>query len=378
MKRSVQITVLLLLGPLTTFQSFALPRFASRTGAKCESCHINPSGGGMRQAFGVQYGRESLPVPTWSEQFGIDDFSTKLSEVVSIGADFRTLYFYQQNPDTGTPPKPVKASNAFFQMQGNLDLSFRLAKRVVVYLAKGLYSSDTYNDFEVFGLLNILPANGYVKIGKFVPNYGTKMDDHRIYVRNYTGFSPEFVRPELTGAEVGVLPGPFSITAGLFNSVDGFGIGTGNDKALLGRMEGMFKISEEVHLGVGANAFTKKDPGEVRNTLYGAFGSLTFENLTVLGEADLMERTLAGNKTTGIVTFVEGDYVITAGLDLKLGYDFYDPDRDLKTGSKSRYTLGCEFFPIAGVEVRPLYHFVKDQPTDFKNDEFDLMVHFYL
>ena len=247
-----------------------------------------------------------------------------------------------------------------------------------MYLAKGLYSSDTYSDFEVFGLLSILPANGYVKIGKFIPNYGIKMDDHRIYVRTYTGFSPELVRPELTGAEFGILPGPLSITGGLFNSVDGFGIGTGNDKALLGRVEGMFKATEDVHLGLGANVFTKKSAAGVRSNLYGGFGSISFESLTILGEADLMENKLEKGTTTGIVTFVEADYVVTPGLDLKLGYDFYDPDKDLKTGSKSRYTFGCEFFPIAGVEVRSLYHFVQDEPIDFRNNEFQLLVHFYL
>ena len=378
MKLPVWIVVTSAVGVIAAPPAFALPRFASRIGAKCESCHVNPSGGGMRQVFGVQYGREALPVPTWSEALGLDDFSTKLTDVISIGADFRTLYFYQQNPDTGSPPTSVKASNAFFQMQGNLDLSFHLARKVVMYLAKGLYSSDSYNDFEIFGLLNILPGNGYVKIGKFIPNYGTKMDDHRIYVRNYTGFSPELARPELTGVELGILPGPISITGGLFNSVDGFGIGTGNDKALLGRVEGMFKVAGDVHLGLGVNAFTKKRADGVRNTLWGGFGSLSYDNLTVLGEADLMEDKSPESKTTGIVTSVEADYVVTPGLDLKLGYDFYDPDKDLKTGSKSRYTFGCEFFPIAGVEVRPLYHVVKDEPMDIKNNEFQLMIHFYL
>ena len=42
----------------------ALPRFAAETGAKCQSCHINPSGGGMRNAFGAQSppGRK---IPDW-------------------------------------------------------------------------------------------------------------------------------------------------------------------------------------------------------------------------------------------------------------------------------------------------------------------------
>jgi hypothetical protein len=78
------------------------------------------------------------------------------------------------------------------------------------------------------------------------------------------------------------------------------------------------------------------------------------------------------------VTFVELDYVVTSGLDIKVGYDFYDPDKDLKTGSMSKYSIGLEFFPISGVELRPIYHIVKDEPTDIKNDEFQFLVHFYL
>jgi hypothetical protein len=351
----------------------ALPRFASRVGVKCQSCHINPSGAGMRQTFGVQYGRETLPVPTWSEDLGLDDFSTKLTDFVSIGADFRTLFFYQQNPDTGTPPASVTGTNAFWQMQGNVDMNFRLAKKVGIYLSKGLYSG-----FEIFGLLNILPADGYIKVGKFVPNFGTKMDDHRAYIRMYTGFSPELGRPELTGAEVGFQPGPVSITGGLYNSTDGFGAGTGNNKALLGRAEGMFKVSEEVHVGIGGNVFTKQTGADARTTLLGWFGSLSYADFTLLGEADLIENKVTGIKTTGLVTVLELDYVLTPGLDLKLGYDFYDPDKGLKTGSMSKYTFGFEFFPITGVEVRPLYRIVKDEPVNIKNDEFQVMMHFYL
>jgi hypothetical protein len=373
MRFSREIPALLLLLLLLSLPAYALPRFASRTGVKCQSCHINPSGAGMRQIFGVQYGRETLPVPTWSEELGLDDFTTKLSEFISVGADFRTLFFYQQNPDTGTPPQSVSGTNAFWQMQGNVDMNFRLARKVGIYLSKGLYSG-----FEIFGLLNVLPGDGYIKVGKFVPNFGTKTDDHRAYVRMYTGFSPELGRPELTGAEVGFQPGPISITGGVYNSTDGFGSGTGNNKALLGRAEGMFKVSKDVHVGIGGNVFTKQTGADSRSTLLGGFGSFSYANLTLLGEADLIQNKVTGIRATGLVTFLELDYVLTPGFDLKLGYDFYDPDKDLKTGSMSKYTVGFEFFPISGVEVRPLYRIVKDEPTDIKNDEFQLMVHFYL
>jgi hypothetical protein len=343
----------------------ALPRFASRTGAKCQSCHVNPSGGGMRQAFGVQYGRDELPVPTWSDEFGLDDFSTKLSEFVSVGADFRTLFFYQQ--------QPVSSTNAFFQMQGDLYMNLRLAKKVNMYLDKGLYGG-----FEIFGLLNVLPANGYVKLGKFLPNYGLKIDDHRTFIRNYTGFSPEGRTsggvPELTGAEVAVSPGPFTVTGGLYNAKDQIGAATQSTKAYLARADGIFKLSDDMNLGVGGNVFGTK-MGGINTTIAGGLGSFSYHNLTVLEEADWI--VTEGASPDALVTLSEVDYMVTQGLDLKFMYEFYDQDIDLKTGATSRYTVGCEFFPIAGIEVRPLYRISNESLNEVKNNEFNLVVHFF-
>jgi hypothetical protein len=70
--------------------------------------------------------------------------------------------------------------------------------------------------------------------------------------------------------------------------------------------------------------------------------------------------------------------MVTPGLDLKVMYEFLDLNKDFKTGSMSRYSFGFEFFPISGVEVRPLYRVSKEDPVDFGNDEFQLIVHFYL
>jgi len=365
-----------MLGVLLNEPSAALPRFASRTGAKCQSCHVNPSGGGMRQIFGVQYGRDQLPVPTWSEDLGLEDFSTNLTEFVSVGADFRTLYFVQESP--------TATNNAFWEMQGDVYLNFKLAKKVSIYLDKGLYQG-----FEIFGLLNILPANGHVKLGRFLPNYGMKLDDHRAFTRFYTGLTPEgrglssgsatLPGGELTGAEVAVSPGSVTIMGGVYNASDSYGSATTRNKALLGRAEGMFQLTEQANLGLGVNVFTKKNAsGSVRTTLFGGFGSLSYQNVTVLGEVDLIQHKLGGTKLTELATFVEIDYVVTSGLDLKIGYDFYDPNKDLKTGSTSRYSIGLEFFPIAGVEVRPIYRIVKDEPIEVKNNEFNLVIHFYL
>jgi hypothetical protein len=340
----------------------ALPRFASRVGAKCQACHVNPSGGGMRQTFGVRYGRDELPVPTWADE--LEDFDTRLSDIVSIGADFRTLFYYQQTP--------VSNSNAFWQMQGDIYLTLRIAKNVNMYLDKGLYSG-----FEIFGLLNILPAKGFIKVGKFVPNYGTKVDDHRAFVREKLGFSPEFGRPERTGAEVGFSPGPLVLTGGVYNTEDGFGFAP-NNKTVLGRLDFIEKLSEDLHLSLGGNIMWGERASGLKRTLFGGLGAITYRTLTVTGEVDLVRNDSLGRKVNGLVVYAEANIVVTQGVDLKFGYDFYDPDTEVKSGSQSRYTFGVEFFPLSGVEVRPLYRINSEDPVSIRNNEFDLLVHFYL
>ncbi len=347
-----------------------LPRFAARTGSKCQSCHVNPSGGGMRQTFGAQYGREELPVPGWSQEFELEDVTTLLTNVLGVGADFRTLFYVRDIPDsTGTT---ARSENAFWQMQGDLYLNFRITRKVNLYLKKGLYSG-----FEVFGLLNVLPQNGHVKVGKFIPNYGMKTDDHTAFVRTHTGFSPATGRPELTGLEGALSPGSTHLTVGFFNASDAFG-GAESRKAFLGRAEGMFKISEHVYAGFGGNVFHKELQQDGASTLYGGFGSLSAGDLTLLGEVDLIRTKGPGGTTSGIVAYGEANYVVTPGVDLKFAYDFYDPDKDLKSGALTRYSFGFEFFPISGVEVRPMYRILVEEPVNVKNNEVHILFHIYL
>jgi hypothetical protein len=142
----------------------------------------------------------------------------------------------------------------------------------------------------------------------------------------------------------------------------------------------MFKLSDRAFLGLGGNVFSTKTgiPG-VSTTYYGGFGSFSLGDLTLLGEADWIRSSPAGVVTTALATYAEADYVVVQGVDLKLAYDFYDQDIHYKTGSKSRYSVGVEFFPASGVEIRPVYRILKQQNPDIGTmNEFDLMLHLYL
>lgn len=373
----------------------ALPKFASRVGTKCQSCHVNPAGKGMRNAFGSTYGREELPMRwyktatdtgeegkvtvTREDVTNIENFSTSLTPYFSYGTDFRTLYFYDGS-SKGT---------SFFQMQGDVYFDLRLNRSFRLYFDKGIYSG-----FEVFGLARVLPLDGYLKIGQFIPAYGTKLDDHNAFIRGgpYTPLNPALAkyrqglvfghRSEQTGLEVGIAPSVFSLQTGIFNGAPNAGIsGTSPTKYKTVSLRGDVTVqTAHVNANAGLSWYNDPNPDPIeKETIYGAFGSLTaFKDLTFLGEVDYLKSPVAKSEVTGYMLFAELDYVVSDGIDLKVGYEFYDPDKDLKTGSTTRITVGAELFPMSGVEIRPLYHLNKEEPAEIKNDDFLLLFHFFL
>src|SRR5437764_13099351 len=78
---------------LISTSAVSLPRFALMTGAKCSSCHVNPTGGQMRNEYGISFSTEKVPLEALKDsEF---TFSTKLNDNISIGGDYRSQFIYE-------------------------------------------------------------------------------------------------------------------------------------------------------------------------------------------------------------------------------------------------------------------------------------------
>ncbi len=362
----------------------ALPKYASRTGYKCQACHINPTGKGMRNEFGSSYGRDDITMPTFKNTTDYDDFSTHLGPNISFGGDYRSMYYYETQNKTST----------FFQMQGALYLDLRLNKKVRIYADK-----DFFGDAEIFGLAHVLPLDGYLKIGRFVPNYGTKVDDHNYFIRggpynpavqyggSFPAGYPKGLRfgelSEDTGLELGFAPSIFTFTAGLFDGLPGVTLPTAGtkNKSVALRGDARFKIAG-VNLNLGGSYYDSPSASD-RQTYYGVFGAVSlFESLTLTSEVDEVEHAVPGAPTTvGMMWWSELNWMAVQGIDLKLAYESYDPDKDLQNGIFSQVTVGAEFFVMSGVELRPLYRVnLNSLPGGASTDtkEFIFMFHFFI
>jgi hypothetical protein len=362
-----------------SLSAFAIPRFATKMNLACQSCHVNPSGGGMRNAYGESFGRDSLSVKSWQQEFALDDFSTKLSEFLTYGADVRFLAYYQSknNPDASL--------SSFFPMQTDLYFNLAVSKKISLIINPAF---GPYNRLEAYGIAKVLPANGYIKLGRFTPPYGLRIDDHTSFIRQSTPFRNGM--GQQTGVELGFRSGFLSamgaVTNGMRGDLDG-----SVSKAVFGKLEcagelGPFRVL------AGVTSYNDASGPEKLNLL-GGYGVTTFmEKLTIMGDvervqgnsssmstsSDLNQRNAPGTDMKQLALMIEADYPLFQGFDLKVMYDFFDPNTDVKSGTAVRYSGGFEFMPMSGVELRPLVRFTKDTILNRNITDLQLMVHLFL
>ncbi len=375
---------MIIVGVFASNISNALPKYASRTGFKCQACHVNPTGKGMRNEFGSTYGRDDITLPTYKDLTDYDDMTTRLGPNLSFGGDYRSMFYSETQNHT----------NTFFQMQAAFYVDLRLNKRFQVYADK-----DFLGDAEIFGLARVLPLDGYLKIGRFIPAYGTKVDDHNYFIRGgpynpgvqFAGqFPPGYPTglrfgelSEDTGLELGIAPSIFTLSAGIFDGQPGVTLpttGTKNKSVAL-RGDARFRLAG-INWNFGGSYYDSPSTTD-RKTFYGAFGAMTlFENVTLTSELDYVEHQPSVAPTTvGLIWWHELNWMVTQGIDLKVAYESYDPDKDLQNGVFSQVTVGAELFVLSGVEVRPLYRFnMNSLPNGVKanTNEFITMFHFFI
>jgi hypothetical protein len=338
--------------------SFALPRFGAKVEQKCNLCHVSPTGGGMRETFGSQYFAMTELAVHKIPLDEIEEFQPQISDILSLGSDLRTQYFYDESAEI----------SSFFQMEGNLYLDAQLNDRFSMTLDKGLYSG-----FEAFGTAYILPMQGYFRMGKFQPTFGWRFADHTSFVREKMLWPPNSTD---TGLEFGLYPHGISANLGFFNGTQGI-FDDGKGKAVSSRLEIRENI-EGVGFGLGGSVFMNDRPaGDVN--MYGTFYYLNLSSgrIIYLGEIDWLEDDRPSTAATSFATTHKLSCMITQGVWIEGSYDFYDPDIDIKSGDISRYGIGIDYFPYGFLEISPTLRFYSDSIADDDYIIFISQFHFF-
>ncbi len=346
-------------------ESFAVPRFALRMQDRCIDCHMNPTGGALRNLNGFHFGKNILSMISPREK----DFklSPQIAENIYFGLDYRTQYLYSQE----------LGKTDFQEMSGSFFLGVELSEKILAQMKYDFVNLI----FEGFAVARILPNDSYIKVGSFQPNFGIRIDDHTAYTRggdfailNSDGKRGLFYDPfyRETGLEFGL---NFSRISNLTFSVGrpstNFRI-FGSDPTYTARFEITPRI-KRVGFMFGASAAKATIPQETK--IFGGFAGIGYKSFTLMGEYDIAEDYIAdGTKSNFLL--VKANYQIMVGLEAELRYDMIDPNTDADDDETARIIAGLEFFPYSFIELRPQFRYVIEEP-ELTNNSFVLQFHIW-
>ena len=362
----------------------ALPRFAARNGAECILCHVNPTGGGIRNAYGRNvFARTLLPWsarrPTFDSWLADDlladerkaaggrdrtvAFSPDLTDWLAVGADARVGYFLSR-PDSA--PRSQLRSKLFL-MHADLYLAATVNEHAVLVFDYGPRPGGP----EMWALLTRSPTprrfDLMLKLGWFRPPFGVREAEHQLFTREGVGFGVGPLDDHDAGIELTAYAGPLALHVAL---LDG-----GGDKlfdetgALAGRLALRARLGRlKAQVGgsfYGLRGIKKKNPlfggAEVDPGLdelrAGAFLTASLGRFTYLADLVYVRDDFYGPALParhGYASYQELSFVPAQGLDLIATLEFKDPDLEVLRNATLRAGLVTELHPWPSVELRAM------------------------
>ncbi len=326
---------------LATASLYSLPRLSAEQAVACKSCHINPNGGGARTEFGNHsVAFHELCLPQTKKLVEKRFNKPRLSESVLVGFDTRHLVF---------------ENGRIFRMQTDAFVTFEPFKEFYYHLR---FWENGIN--ENYALLYFDKQKYYLKIGRFAPAYGLRMDDHKSFVREHLGFGSNFYSDGLSlGAEINGI----NFVGEMFNPDDRFvGIvhifrpGYLNPFGYLAGLS--VRVTETVNASNSTYPHTR-----------GIFGGISYDRFTLSGEIDI-----AGKGNDSVLTYASLNTRIEYGLYFVAEYNFFDPDKHTTSSVEEFVRLSLELYPLPYVQFRPSYtYYTRGILQD--EDDFFLMFH---
>ncbi len=329
----MRLAACLLLLLLASGGAWAEPYLAVQQGYRCGTCHVNPTGGGLRSQFGTVFAGRILPAHPLPADAG--GWSGALTQYLRLGADLRAAWNRSELPG-GSAQQHARIDQLRAYVQASPVpgwLSFNVDESLAPGNARAL---------ESYARLD-LPRQGlYLKGGQFYLPFGWRLQDQTAFVREASGIS---MTEADKGVELGYDAGPWSAAIDYTRGITNAGSDRGHQ--LTGQL---VRVQERWRVGASATHVTT--PAGNRSVA-GLFAGLRTGDVAWLGEADLVSDGGYPEGTRKIMAaLAEADWRIGAGQNLKLSAEYDDPDRAIAEDQKLRWSLVYELTPFPFVQLR--------------------------
>jgi hypothetical protein len=307
----------------------AEPYLAVRAGAKCVACHVNPTGGGKRTEFGAIYGQRELPA-----QSAPAPWRGTLNEHVALGGDYRASLDSRSIPNT--------RDTLEFNTRGQLYVEVKaILERLTLYLdervAPGAASSR-----EAFAMLWFGERAAYVKAGRLFIPFGLRIEDDGAFIRQVSGTT--FSSSD-DGVEGGVEIGPWSAAVAATNGAGG-AAETNRSKQLAG-------LASYVRPAWRAGwSFATNSGDAAKRRMQSIFGGLRTGDVSWIASALHLADESSAGEAKQWAALAEANVAVVKGHNVKLTYEYHDPDRNVRENHRARYSAVWEYVPFQFTQLR--------------------------
>ncbi len=311
--------------------AWAVPYLALYGKTSCSHCHLNPTGGGMRNRHGVGlYSEFSI-----KKHRELARFKGEVGDFLKIGGDLRLQEF-------ATIESP--RSNSFTIPWATLYLAADPINHLTLYTDTDLANTTSR---EAYGLLHNLPSHFWFKFGRLNIPYGLRLPDDTTFIRSDLGLT---FRGQDLGIEAGLEPGPFTFALAVTNGVLG---GAADDNDL--KAASFFSEGRTDHARLGLS-FLYNSALNTRTTAGGSHIGFLWGRWTLQGEFDLQQvrDKVQDTERTALIGYGEIVLNMIDGLYVKGVYDGTD-GKIAGSGVHHRIGGGFDFFPIPHLETTLLY-----------------------
>lgn len=372
---------------------WSLPEYAARENKACSHCHVDPGGGGPRNARGQYFEGHDHSFEGFDEASGSTGEGAaaqgplqSLLETLSFSGNLKLCYTLAEGHHVGPTPscqschaRGARAPDqSFFLMQGELAVSARLSDKVSF-----VYANDLGLTRDVYAVIRIGESGAFVKAGAFEVPFGAEtIKDHNSLVKarhnigsnlRDVGFQVAVQKPRYFGS-VAVLNGGerFPDAAPVLTA----SFDRNGSRAVAVR--GGF-LTSGFRLG-GSVMFEDSIAGSrPREVFGGVFGTLFGNRWNISAEADYGQAKLGGSESKNIGVVAQAIVRVMNRLSLGGKFDWYDPDTHFAEDGEMWYTAIVQHEVSRNASVEARFRIREEEgPTEVANDDILTMlnVHF--
>ncbi len=311
----------------------AEPYLAVAEGFKCAQCHVNPTGGGMRNTFGNVYAQSQLAATRM--ETGDNAWTGSIGQMLAIGANLRANATVTQTPNQAQ-------SRAFELQQARLYVNVAVVpNRLSVYLDQQVAPEASINR-EAFVRYQSAGDSWSVKAGQMYLPFGLRLQDNTAFTRQVPGINMS--SPD-AGVEFSWEPGAWSTQWAISNGSAG---GPETDTGKQYSVQGAY-VARHWRVGLAGN-LNDSSAGDQR--AFGLFGGTNTGPIAWLAEIDyVVDQNVAANRKR-LAGLIEGNWRVRRGHNLKLTAEAFDPNHDLDNDRQTRMSVVYEYSPIQFLQLR--------------------------